>query len=367
MFQGLFSVKTSTRDDRCFVCEEGAQYICLNPACKDARALFVTSSREHEFGCKHTKLAANSVQPESVLNLSEEKIDAYNCDSATKAALRNVMRSIPEGLSAAYKVTEKNHAVYGPPSATNTVGYCHVKREESTSQVVFKCTGKECQGYVSKGKQEKTRTICIHQHALFCCLEMSKNRSSRSATVSTTTESTPLPCSSSSESQPPTSCTTVVPDTSTESTSLPCSSSSENQPPNSSSASKLTCNPTRASTLRLYGDKKLPYLFSSELLTLIKRKDAQTFLGLNEGWPNLFEVEDLACGVCGNPLGPSKLHPGGRGSSILYTNLNPFKEIVIKVRECTGNTCKAMHRVFPTEEGKKCIILYTRPIVRFLR
>ena len=206
MFQGLFLVKTSTRDDHYFVCEEDA--------CKDARAFFETSIREHEFSCKHTKLAANSVQPESVLNLSEEKC---------RNAMRNVMRSIPEGLSAAYKVTEKNHAVYGPPSATNTVGYCHVKREESTSQVVFKCTGKECQGYVSKGKQEKTRTICIHQHALFCCLEMSKNRSSRSATVSTTTESTPLPCSSSSESQPPTSCTTVVPDTSTESTSLPCS------------------------------------------------------------------------------------------------------------------------------------------------
>ena len=80
----------------------------------------------------------------------------HTTDSPVATALENYMLSIPEGYSAAYKVTEKNHAIYRPPSATNTGGYCHVKREESASQFVFKCTGKDCKAYVSKGKQEKT-------------------------------------------------------------------------------------------------------------------------------------------------------------------------------------------------------------------
>ena len=53
-----------------------------------------------------------------------------------------------------------------------------------------------------------------------------------------------------------------------------------------------------------------------------------------------------------SPLGLARVHPGSRGSSILYTNLNTFKEVVIHVSECTETSCKAMHRVFPTDPGK---------------
>lgn len=119
------------------------------------------------------------------------------------------------------------------------------------------------------------------------------------------------------------------------------------------SASDSASNP-RAATLKLYGDKRLPYQFSSELFALINRRDAQTFLndGSDEGWPLSFEVKSAACEVCGQPLGPSKLNPGSRGGSILYTKLNPFKEISIKIKECTSNSCKTMHRIFTTEDGK---------------
>jgi len=36
-------------------------------------------------------------------------------DSPAETALGNYMLSIPEGYSATYKVTEKNHAIYWPP------------------------------------------------------------------------------------------------------------------------------------------------------------------------------------------------------------------------------------------------------------
>ena len=51
-------------------------------------------------------------------------------------------------------------------------------------------------------------------------------------------------------------------------------------------------------------------------------------------------------------MGAANLHPGTRGGSVIYSDLNLFKEVVVKVRECCSSACKAMHRVFPTEEGE---------------
>ena len=341
MSEGLFSVKTSSRDDRCFVCKDGDQVICLNRSCTDnsaASVSFVASNREHKSKCKHTELAVNSTQPPlSVSTLSEDKIAAYNGDASSKAALQKAMLSMQDGLQSVYEVTEKTYAVYGPKSASNSTGYCHVKKEKSinpNAEFFFKCTGKNCKGI----KQEKTCSICIYLHTLFCCLELSKNLPAvHVADDSDSTQSMYSPL----ESQPSTS-----------------------------PAADKTSN-SRAATLKLYADKTLPYHFNSEFMSLIKKKEAETFLGSStEGWPLLFEVGNLNCEVCGNPLGPGKIHPGSRGSSILYTNLNPFKEIIIHVKECTKTSCKAMHRVFPTDEGKnsflspEAVILLSAPRIK---
>ena len=40
----LFSTRTSTRDDRCFVLKEGDFWICLHTECKNLRAMYVSSS-----------------------------------------------------------------------------------------------------------------------------------------------------------------------------------------------------------------------------------------------------------------------------------------------------------------------------------
>ena len=72
----------------------------------------------------------------------------------------------------------------------------------------------------------------------------------------------------------------------------------------------------------------------------------------------MFKVKDVTCQICGEPLGTSKIHSGMRGGSILYTNLNPFKDVV-KVKECTSVECRAMHRVCPSEEGIIIIFVFT--------
>ena len=73
----------------------------------------------------------------------------------------------------------------------------------------------------------------------------------------------------------------------------------------------------------------------------------------------MFEVKEVTCQICGEPLGTSKIHSGMRGGSILYTNLNPFKDVVVKVKECTSVECRAMHRVCPSEEGIIIIFVFT--------
>ena len=104
--------------------------------------------------------------------------------------------------------------------------------------------------------------------------------------------------------------------------------------------------------LQLYANEKLPYCYSTQCLNLVSCKDAATHLSCSgQGWSSIFEVADASCRLCGNPLGQSKVHSGSRGGSVLYSNLNHLKKVVVRVKECSASLCKAMHRVFPTEEG----------------
>ena len=169
---------------------------------------------------------------------------------------------------------------------------------------------------VSKGKQEKIRSIYIHLHTLFYSLQLANGMPAVADPPSTSALATHSSC-----------------------------------PPSEDFQSHRICV-LRAATMRLYTNKTLPYHFGTDLISRITMKDALTFQGSSDGWPLLFAVESKVCKVCGNPLGPARAHPRSRGSSILYTNLNTFKEVVIHVSECTETSCKAMHRVFPTDPGK---------------
>ena len=310
--------------------KEGNFWICLHPECKNVRAMYVSSDRPAEFVCSHVKLVSECVDVSGRFCLNAEKIASYPSDSETKELLKSLV--IPVGYYAAYKVTDKTYVVYGPPTSTNTLGFCHVKVQSGNVASFHKCT---CKGFVSKGKQEKSRSLCVHLHVLFCCLELS----SRPLSPSSSTPHCSTPSSSASAS-PDTPQPGDGPSTSTISTS-PNTQHPEDGPSTS-----------RMSTLNLYSLQKIPYSFPPDQLKAMNIKDAGTFLGTSQGWPSLFVVEDDMCRLCGSPLGAAKLHPGTRGGSVIYSNLNPSKEVVVKVKECCSSACKAMHRVFPTEEGK---------------
>ena len=93
--------------------------------CKDVRAAYVSSDRTMEFTCQHIKQVPDSVRVLDMYNITAAKIAAYPCDAPTKSIPYNI--SIPLGREAVYKVSDRTYLVYGPPSATNTLGFCHIK------------------------------------------------------------------------------------------------------------------------------------------------------------------------------------------------------------------------------------------------
>ena len=112
---------------------------------------------------------------------------------------------------------------------------------------------------VSKGKQEKIRSIYIHLHTLFCSLQLANGMPAVADPPSTSALATHFSC-----------------------------------PPSEDFQSHRICV-LRAATMRLYTNKTLPYHFGTDLMSRIKMKNALTFQGSSDGWPLLFAVESKVC------------------------------------------------------------------------
>ena len=255
----LYSIRTSSRDDRCLVYSENNLWICLHPDCKDVRAAYVSSDRAVDFTCQHIKQVSESVRVLHMYNLTAAKIAAYPCDAVTKAMLHNI--SIPLGREAVYKVSDRSYVVYGPPSATNTLGFCHVKVENAkkVGTAFHKCS---CKGFVSKAKQEKSRALCVHLHVLFCSLELYTHGDSE-------------PAASSATPAGPTS------DMST--TSVEAAGSSHQEPNNSPTASPQAPSVSRQATLDLYSTFSYHIILAPNTFIMLVLKMHLPFLVVTMG------------------------------------------------------------------------------------
>ena len=123
----LFSTRTSTRDDRCFVLNEGDFWIFLLTECKHLRAMYVSSNRPADFTCSHIKSVSDRVDASGMFSLTADKNASLPSDSTTKELLKKLV--VPVGHQAVYKMNDRGYVVYGQPSATNTLGFCNVKVE----------------------------------------------------------------------------------------------------------------------------------------------------------------------------------------------------------------------------------------------
>jgi hypothetical protein len=295
-------------------------------------------------------------------------------------------------------------AVYGPPSASNPIGFCHVKAVSNSEGEVqrYICTGKDCRSFFSKAKQTASKVLCIHLHILSCFAGLSSNSfnsypladspsaDSNASTSPADSNASTSPADSNASTSPADSNPSTSPADSNPSTSSADSNpSTSSQPPSSThddpfapdpipSATPTSATPTsatstssstsdmplsRSSTLELYKDRKLPYKFDNKLLREIVKRDSNSALELLGGWPDVFFPDEQYCSLCNSELSPPTSHPGQSGNSYLLTECNPFKKVCIQVKFCKNKQCKAMYQVFPIHAGVqyfKCYKLWRK-------
>ena len=311
IFKGIYSVKTSTRDDRCFVTTDSKMWFCSHENCKIARSVKHNSSRLTDFSCVHideVKLG-NKCTP---LSLLKPELDKFVCSVALRNSIRDILNAAELTQNIAVQVSDMMFCVLGPISASNPLGYCHVRKNVSSG---FICTGKDCRGHSAKGKQVKTKSMCIHVAILLSCF-VTNTASSTSASTSNVLEE-------------------EVP------TTMPANSKEpEKRFATLSVAEKIKC---------------LPYVLPHDLLQSIAQRDACTLLGSDgESWPDIFTPDMKNCQLCGSLLGDTTIHPGQSAShsGYLITELNPFKQVKILVKFCSSRSCSAMHQASVEKLGK---------------
>ena len=116
--QSIYSVKTSTRGDRCFVVADGNNKLCHQEKCKKRWAVAVSSSEERvsEFMCKHIEKVTSAVGTLDEYWLKRDDIDKYNGDTDAKEALSSILELLEMNhIPGVTKICEGAFAVYGPP------------------------------------------------------------------------------------------------------------------------------------------------------------------------------------------------------------------------------------------------------------
>ena len=307
----FFSAKTPAKNSRCILLMDGSSKQCLNGKWKIARAAFVNSGREDLFSCEHSDQCESAQSPLAIHNLTADLITSYPSDDPTKETLTQIMRNSTSFPSVIY-LSPSSYCVYGPPTSSNPVGFCHI----SISEGKIMCSSTDCKGYLSATKQQKQKKICVHIHVLLCVLP---------SLSSTGTSSSP-------DCHP---------------------STSADLPPDE--------NSSRTSTVNLNILNTIPYVIPSTVLEQVTMQDSRSVVNHHDhpGWPSTFAPNCDHCRLCGSALGEPRSHPGQKQGEMGYiiTNVVPFTPVKILVKFCVNASCKAMHQVFPFEIGKLVLLL----------
>ncbi|KAL9960054.1 hypothetical protein ACROYT_G033453 [Oculina patagonica] len=325
----IYSVNSSVRDDRCLVTTEGGARVCSQEQCKQNRAVYLTSGNDKPFTCKHIEQIVHAESSRFSVEMDESMILAYPSDLETKNALRNCLRP---GFPSVIEVSEKNYAVYAHPTATNPLGFCHVKKLEGGK---FLCSSKECRKPSGNTKTTKTRQFCTHINIICCVLR----------------DKTPSSCGSSTST------------TSTSGTEQLVAEEALPPKPEEKASSK-TSSISRASTITLNANRALPYKKPNHILRRSNEMESKTYLQVEGGFPDLFQPVETVCGLCTSNLNAPRSHSGGKGEGYIICDLVPFKRVQVRVRYCSNRQCQAMHQPSLYEYGlfnvsDKALIAYS--------
>ena len=257
--------------------------------------------------------------PEEHLKILETDLKGYSCTDEIHQEIFITIREAENYTRApVIKLYENCYAVYGRATASNPLGFCHVKNMVDAGH--FVCCGKDCHGIVSKAKHPSVKAICPHLHMLKCALGSEKDLANIQEEQDVGSSTATLPVD-------------VVPIV------------AQNE--------RGTETISRRSSVNLSLSRKIPYDVGKDILEHISIMDANCLLGLvDQAWPEEFVPNNNQCELCNCVLSSAISHPGQKGRSYLLTELNPFKDISIRVKICQNSECKAMHQPLPYDIGK---------------
>lgn len=162
----VYSTKSSTRNDRCIVTKTTDNlWICLHKDCLKMRATFVLANNPKAFNCDHVALVERGPvsEPQDTWTPTEANITSFTeCSETVKADIKRVVDSLKPDQPIVISVCENKYLVFGHPSATNTIGYCHVTKADGK---LF-CASKDCKSSVAKCKHVRQKELCLHLHTI---------------------------------------------------------------------------------------------------------------------------------------------------------------------------------------------------------
>ena len=121
--------------DRCFVTIRGGLWLCTREErCKISRS--VNSDMASHYECAEAHANCDPVA------VYQPRISSYPCSESVRDKLREVAASLPGDTPPVVQVFEQPFAVFSLPTASNPLGFCHVKKEGKT-KIGYVCTAKD--------------------------------------------------------------------------------------------------------------------------------------------------------------------------------------------------------------------------------
>ena len=156
VYTGIYSVSTSTKDDRCFVTTNGNMWFCSHKGCKVARSVQHNSPHLKKFSCGHIDEIKNFGEVPPPVTILEPDLDNFVCSKSLRNTIQGVLNAADPKQQFVVQVSDARFCVFGPVSASNPLSYCHVHKIVSNMNHYI-CNGKDCWGFAAKGKQSKAK------------------------------------------------------------------------------------------------------------------------------------------------------------------------------------------------------------------
>jgi hypothetical protein len=146
-------------------------WFCSVERCNIARSVSHQSSRLADFSCRHIDEAKGCKSPS--VAILKPNLDNFVCSESLKSSMQTVLSAGACMQNFVIQVSDKMFCVLGQTSASNPLGYCHVRKgtNELNNYVCRLHAGKDCRGFAAKGKQVKTKSMCMHIALLRSCFD----------------------------------------------------------------------------------------------------------------------------------------------------------------------------------------------------